>query len=209
MGIHRSGYHSTDAAHAMRNDLFKSRWLLIKKSWESREIDVDEMYELHKFEQLAARAPFETIQNIADLMAFMHMMKNNPVVQKTGTFAEEMTSGRIQKRTVEKYIRTIPHIFHALLLSLDPATRRMTAGAFRLAFTPNLVEGDVEAGEKGLENKEVRLIRDSIRRLLQRWGFNPNTGKLVDDVRLKSISEARKGAAQRQKELFLNGFDTL
>jgi hypothetical protein len=201
--------HEQDPAHATRNELFKTRWGQIKKSWESPEIDVDKMDELHKFEQLADKASFETIQNIADLMAFMHMMKNNRAVQKTGTFVEQTSSGLIKKQTVEKYIRTIPHIFHAMSLSLDLDTKKITEGAFRLAFTPNLVDGDEAAGKEGLETKEVRLIRDAIRRTLQKSGFNPNTGELVDKDRLKSIDEARKAAEQRQKEFFLNGLDAL
>jgi len=44
---------------------------------------------------------------------------------------------------------------------------------------------------------------------LQKSGFNPNTGELVDKDRLKSIADARESAAQKQKDFFLNGFDTL
>lgn len=182
---HRVEMHKQDPEHEARNELFKARWRQIKKSWESPEIDVDKMDELHKFESLAEKASFETIRNIADLMAFMHMMKNNRAVQKTGTFVDQISNGRIKKQAVEKYIRTIPHIFHALLLSLDPDTKKITEGGFRLAFTPNPVEGDEKAGQRGLESKEVRLIRDSIRRLLEKSGFNPNTGELVDKDRLK------------------------
>jgi hypothetical protein len=204
-----AGVSTRDPERAERNKFFEERWGKIKKSWESPEIDADGMDELHQFKQLADKAKFETVQNIADLMTFMHSMKNNPLVQKTGTFVEHMSSGRIEKKTVEKYIRTIPHILHAVLLSLDPDTKKMTEGAFRLAFTPNLVDGDEEAGKRGLETKEVRLIRDAIRKVLKDSGFDPNTGELVDKTRLKGIEDARKAAEQRQKDFFLNGFDAL
>ena len=198
-----------DSAHAARNELFQNRWQQLKKQGESSEIDTDNMHELHGFEQVANNASFETMQNVASLMTFMHSMKNNPAVQKTGTLVDKMSGGKIPKRTAEKYIRVIPHIAHATAMSTDPDTKKMTGGAFRLAFTPNLVDGDEEAGKKGLETKEVRLIRDSIRRHLQKSGFNPNTGELVDKDRLKSIADAREAAAQKQKDFFLNGFDTL
>jgi hypothetical protein len=198
-----------DSAHAARNELFQNRWQQIKKQGESSEIDTDNMHELHGFEQVANNASFETMRNVAGLMTFMHSMRNNPAVQQTGTLVDKISGGTIQKRTAEKYMRVIPHIFHAMAMSTDPNTKKMTAGAFRLAFTPNLVDGDEEAGKKGLETKEVRLIRDSIRRNLQKSGFNPNTGELVDKDRLKSIADAGEAAAQKQKDLFLNGFDTL
>ena len=167
------------------------------------------MHELHGFEQVAENASFESMQNVASLMAFMHSMKNNPAVQQTGTLIGKMSGGKIPERTAKKYMRVIPHILHAMALSTDPDTRTMTAGAFRLAFKPNFVDGDEEAGKKGLEPKEVRLIRDSIRRYLQKWGFNPNTGELVDKDRIKSIADSRELAAQKQKDFFLNGFDSL
>jgi hypothetical protein len=198
-----------DSAHAARNELFQNRWQRIKKQGESSQIDTDNMHELHGFEQVANNASFETMQNVASLMTFMHSMKNNPVVQKTGTLIDKVSGGKITKNTAEKYLRVIPHIAHATAMSTDPDTKKMTAGAFRLAFTPNLVDGDEEAGEKGLETKEVRLIRDSIRRHLQKSGFNPNTGELVDKDRSKSIADAKEAAAQKQKDFFLNGFDTL
>jgi len=202
-----------EQAHAERNELFKARWAKIKKQGESSEIDTDKMDELHNFEALAKNASFETIQNIASLMSFMHGMKNNPVVQKTGTLVEQATNGLIQKRTAEKIIRTVPHIVQAMALSLDPDTKKMAAGGFRLALTPKLVEGDEEAGKKGLETKEVRLLRDAIRRTLKDNGFNPNTGELVDQEKIKSIAqateEARNAATERQREFFLNGWDAL
>jgi len=198
-----------DSAHAARNELFGERWQQIKKQWESSEIDTDKMHELHGFERIAGNASFETMQNIASLMTFMHAMKNNPAVQKTGTLVEKMSGGKIPKRTAEKIMRTVPHVVQATAMSIDPDVRKMTTGAFRLAFTPNLVNGDEKAGKKGLESKEVRLIRDSIRRHLQKSGFNPNTGELVDKDRLKSISDAREAAAQKQKDFFLNGFEAL
>jgi hypothetical protein len=198
-----------DSAHMARNELFQNRWQQIKKQGESSEIDTDNMHELHGFEQVADSASPETMQNVASLMAFMHSMKNNPAVQKTGTFVDTMSGGKIPKRTAEKYIRVVPHIAHAMALSTDAGTKKMTSGAFRLAFSPNLVDGDEEAGKKGRETKEVRLIRDSIKRHLQESGFNPNTGELVDKDRLKSIADAREAAAQKQKDFFLNGFETL
>lgn len=200
---------ATQTAHAARNELFQKRWTKIKKQGESSEIDTNNMHELHGFEQVADNASFETMQNVASMMTFMHSMKKNRAVQKTGTLVDKLSGGRIPKRTAEKIMRVIPHVAHATAMSTNSATRKMTAGAFRLAFTPNLVDGDEEAGKKGLETKEVRLIRDSIRRHLEDFGFNPNTGELVDPVRLKSISDAREAAAQKQKDLFLNGFDTL
>ena len=201
--------HGQDSTRAARNEVFQERWKQIKKQGESPEIDTNNMHELHHFEQMADNASFETMQNIASLMSFMQSMKTNPAVQKTGTLVDKMSGGKIPKKSAEKYMRTIPHIFHAMAMSTDPDTRKMTAGAFRLAFTPNLVDGDVEAGKKGLETKEVRLIRDSIKRHLKKSGFNPSTGELVDKDRLKSMADAREAAAEKQKEFFLNGFETL
>jgi hypothetical protein len=201
------------AAHAARNEFFKGRWAAIKKSWESLEIDTDKMEELHKFEELVRHASFETIKNIASLLSFMHGMKNNPLVQITGTLIEEATGGRIKKKTAEKIIRTVPHIIQALALSIDPDTRKMAAGGFRLALTPHPVEGDKEAGERGLESAEVRLIRDAIQRALKAAGFHPYTGELVDKVVIATIAQARERAieeaAARQKEFYLNGWDAL
>jgi hypothetical protein len=197
-------------------DILMQRWLKIKTPEDPIGDPFSKPSTLNKslrdFEHFRNHISPITAQNFAEIMEVMANLKKP--FSSARQFASGFSSSHVgqlickafglDKRDLAKFGRVIVHLPDVISRCRDPGTLYSAYVGARLAFAPNLVEGDREAGKQGLESKEVRMTRAAIREVLLDWGFNPATGKLdsqakFDSRQRRSEAQARIGMTESQE----------